>query len=170
MVPPHSAHPHPRNKTPPLRTHSQQHQRPQHHRRRNSPKEKLVLVIDRRHRIEIHAKVARQEGQRQEERRDQRQLAHALVLVGGDAVEDERGQVLCGADAHVGAVRQGLDVVLHVLEIHAGHRGDLGLAVGGLETGFGFCGGWGRGCFADVCHWAVVAEGFYEAAYGDGVV
>ena len=101
---PHPSHPHPRNETPPFRTQSQQDQSSQHHRRRNSPEEELILVIDRRHSIEIHAKVARQECQRQEERRDQSQLAHALVLVGGDAVEDERGQVLGGADAHVSAV------------------------------------------------------------------
>ena len=104
ILPLRPSHPHPRDKTPPLRAHSQQYQRPQHNRRRNSPKEKLILVINRRHRIKVHTKVARQKRQRQEETRNERQLSHALVLVGRDAVEDERGQVLGGTDAHVGAV------------------------------------------------------------------
>jgi len=107
--------PGPRTESIPHRPRNQHARHSQDQRRSDVPEEHIAVLIDDRHRVEVHAKVASEKREWKEEARDQGELPHALVLRSGNRVEDERSQVLCGPYGHVRAGRHCFDVVLDVL-------------------------------------------------------
>lgn len=75
------------------------------------------MELDGGEAFEIHAKVARQEAQRQEETRHNGQLLHRFVLIRRNRVEDQIDQVV-GRPPHL--VVRVLDqerVILHIAQI-----------------------------------------------------